>query len=94
MKANINRSIGTIKNEVSECLEGKSIYEMTVWVRDHAQYLKWFCNYDEFEIGARIQPFMNLSFFLHENFKNDLDAIKHFKTICEDCVLDLEINCR
>ena len=94
MRANINYSIDNIKNEVSKCLEGKSIYEMTIWVRDHAQYLKWFCSYDEFEIDARMQQFMNFSFFLHENFKNDRDAIKHFKTICVDCVLDLEKNCR
>ena len=94
MKTNFNHSIHCIKNEVSKCLEGKSIYEMAVWTRDHAQYLKWFCNYDEDKIESIIQPFLSIAYFLHENYKDDRDAIEDFKVLCIVCVFELETNCR
>ena len=39
MKTTVNHSTDLAKNEIRKCLEGKSSYEMTVWLRDHAQYL-------------------------------------------------------
>ena len=94
MKTNFKRSIDCIKNEVSKCLEGKSIYEMTVWTRDHAQHLKWFHNYDEEKIEAIIKPFLGIAYYLYENFKDDCDAVEDFKALCIVCVLELEMNCR
>ena len=94
MKTTVNHSTDLAKNEIRKCLEGKSIYEMTVWLRDHAQYLKWFCNYNECEIDSRIQPVINFSFFLYKHFKDAPIVIEEFREICVACVIDLETNCR
>ena len=94
MKANINQVTERAKKEINDCLEGKSIFEMTVWVRDYAQHLKWFCNYDEDKIEATLQQFLNISYYLHENFKDDPIAIDDFRALCVACVIDLETNCR
>ena len=94
MKTNTNRSIDLISNEVSKCLEGLSIYEMTVWVRDHAQHLKWVCNYNKSKVDATIQPFMDVSYVFYKNFRDDLDVVDDFRELCVSCVLQLEINCK
>ena len=94
MKANINQTIDHIKNEINKCLEGKSIFEMTVWVRDRAQHLKWFYNYNESKINAMIQPFMEVSYFLYQNFRDYLNVVDDFRALCVSCVLQLEMICR
>ena len=80
--------------KIRKHLAGQSIYEMTVWVRDYAQYLKWFCNYDKDKIEATLQQFLSVSYYLHENFKDDRNAIEDFKELCVVCVLELEQNCK
>lgn len=94
MKSKFGINNTTAQKEIRKCLEGKSIYEMTVWTRDHAQYLKWFCGYDETKIEAIMQPFMSLAFYMYEKFKDDLNAIDDFRAFCVVCVLELETNCR
>ena len=81
------------KDELRKILENKSIYETTVWIRDHAEYLKWFCNHDEAKIDKRLQSIMVFSRFLRENFRDNPLATEEFKEICIDCVIDLETNC-
>ena len=80
--------------EILKCLEGKSIYEMTVWVRDYAQHLKWFCGYDEAKIEEIMQPFMSIAQFFRMNCKDNTEAIEDFRTFCVKCVVKLEIDCR
>ena len=94
MKTTVNHSTDPIKNEVSKCLEGMSIFEMTVWVRDHAQSLKWFGNYNEAKIDYRVQAIMSFSSLIRENFRDDPIATDEFREICIECVIDLETNCR
>ena len=94
MKANIDHAIDHARNEVIKCLAGKSIFEMTVWTRDHAQYLEWFCNYDENKIDALMRPYMSLAQYLSDNVGDDPDATEQFKAICADLVIKLEISCR
>ena len=94
MKQITSFSTNSFEKEINKHLEGKSIYEMTVWVRDHAQHLKWFCNYNESKINATIQPFMDVSYFLYQNFRDDQDVIDHFRELCVACVIDFETNCR
>ena len=84
----------TEQEEIRKCLEGKSIYEMTVWTRDHAQYLKWFCNYDEAKLDAIMQTFMGIARFFHMNYNDNAEAIEEFRTFCVECVVKLEIDCR
>ena len=91
MKVNAKKI--TAQEEIRECLEGKSIYEMTVWTRDHAQYLKWFRGYDKTKIEAIMEPFMVIAFYMYENFKDDLKAIEDFRAFCVVCALELETNC-
>lgn len=93
MRNKINTNT-TAQEEIRKCLEGKSIYEMTVWTRDHAQHLKWFCGYDEAKIEATLQPFMQISFYMYENFKHDINAIEDFRALCIACTLELETNCK
>ena len=94
MKANFNQITDRAKNDINKCLEGKSIFEMTVWVRDHAQYLKWFCNYNASMLDARVQAVMSLSHFLNTNYRDDQNVIDDFRALCVACVIDLETNCR
>ena len=94
MNENIEHLINLDKNEINKCLEGKDIFDMTVWVRDHAQYLKWFGNYNESKLDSVLQPFMKYSFFLYTNFREDVNAIELFRALCVDCVIDLENKCR
>lgn len=94
MKTNINQITNRAKDEINKCLEGKSIFEMTVWVRDHAQYLKWFQNYNATKIEATMEPFMKIAFFLYENYKDDPTVLEDFKALCVVCVLELEHNCK
>ena len=94
MKQITSFSTDSFEKEINKHLEGKSIYEMTVWVRDRAQHLKWFCNYNESKINATIQPFMDVSYFLYQNFRDDLDVVDDFRALCVSCVLQLEMNCR
>ena len=100
MRANyINNTTANSKflraeDELRRIFEDKSIYEMSVWVREHAQYLKWFCGFNEAKIEAVIQPFMQLSFYLYNNCKNDAEAIKDFREFCIKCIIELETNCR
>ncbi len=60
MKTNINQITNRAKDEINKCLEGKSIFEMTVWIRDHAQFLEWFCHYNEAKIEVIMQTCMSL----------------------------------
>ena len=94
MRVNNNQITDRAKNEIVKCLEGKSIYEMTVWTRDHAQYLKWFCGYDSNKIETILQSFMRISYYMYENFKDDCNAIEDFRAFCVACVPELEMNCR
>ena len=94
MNTNLNHSIDRAKEEAIKCLEGKSIYEMTVWTREHAQYLKWFCGYNSNKIETILQSFMRISYYMYENFKDDCNAIEDFRAFCVACVLELEMNCR
>jgi hypothetical protein len=93
MRNKINTNT-TAQEEIRKCLEGKSIYEMTVWTRDHAQYLKWFCNYDEAKLDAIMQTFMGIARFFHTNYNDNAEAIEGFRTFCVECVVKLEIDCR
>ena len=92
MKGNFKR-IKTQK-EILKCLEGKSIYEMTVWIRDHAQFLEWFCYYNEAKIEVIMQTFMSIAKFFHTNYSYNLKAVEDFRTFCVKCVMKLEIDCR
>ena len=92
MKLNFKHS--KAQKEIRKCLEGKSIYEMTVWVRDHAQFLKQFCDYNESKIDAIMQMFMSVAKFFHTNYKEAPEAIDDFQKFCVRCVLKLEIECR
>jgi len=56
MKTTVNHSTDLAKNEIRKCLEGKSSYEKTVWLRDHAQYLKWFCITTRVRLILRYNP--------------------------------------
>ncbi len=94
MKANYNRSTTQAENELRQLFEGKSVYEMTVWVRDHAQYLEWFCNYNEAKIDTIMQIFMGVAQFFHTNYKDNTEAVEEFRTFCVKCVMKLEIDCR
>ena len=80
--------------EIRKHLEGKSIYEMTVWTRDHAQFLKQFCDYNESKIDAIMEMFMSVARFFHTNYKDTPEAVKDFRRFCVRCVLKLEIECR
>ena len=82
------------QKEIRKCLEGKSIYEMTVWVRDHAQFLKQFPDYNESKIDAIMQMFISVAQFFHTNYKDTPEAIDDFQKFCVRCVLKLEIECR
>ena len=84
----------TAQEEIRKCLEGKSIYEMTVWTRDHAQFLEWFCNYDEAKIDVVMQSFVGIAQFFHTNYKDSAEAIEDFRTFCVECIITLEIDCR
>ena len=94
MKTNTNSSIDLVRNEISKCLEGMSIFEMTVWVRDHAQYLKWFGNYNKTMIDDRVQAIMSFSHFLSANYRDEQSVIDGFRELCAVCVIDLETNCK
>jgi hypothetical protein len=93
MRNKINTNT-TAQEEIRKCLEGKSIFEMTVWVRDHAQYLKWFCNYNEAKIEVIVQTFMSISQFFHTNYSDNPEAVEDFRTFCVECIITLEIDCR
>lgn len=81
------------KDELRKILENKSIYETTVWIRDHTQYLKMFCGYNESEIDKRLQAIKVFSHLLSENFRDDPIATEEFKEICIACAIDIEANC-
>ena len=84
------------QEEIRKCLEGKSIYEMTVWTRDHAQHLIWFCGYDKEKVEAIMKPFIQISYIYYTNYGNEYDAetIESFKALCIVCVIGLETDCR
>ena len=82
------------RQELLDIFNGMSIYQMSVWMRDHAQYLKWFRNYDERKIDDVIQRFLALGQFMSDNFRDDVEAISDFKELSIKCVEELEINCR
>ena len=67
---------------------------MTVWVLDHEQYLKWFCNYNKELLDVRVQDIMNFSYFLNTNYRDDQNVIDNFRALCVACIIDLETNCR
>ena len=92
MKANFKHI--KAQKEIRKCLEGKSIYEMTVWTRDYAQFLKQFCDYNESKVDALMQMFMSVSQFFHTNYKDAPEAVTDFRAFCIRCVLKLEIECR
>ena len=94
MKTDFNFTSTNRQTDIRKELEGRSIYEMTVWTRDYAQHLKWFCSYDANKIEAILQPFMRISYYMYENFKDDRNAIEDFRALCVACVLELETNCR
>ena len=94
MRTDFNFTNTSGQADIRKQLEGKSIYEMTVWTRDHAQYLEWFCNYDENKIEAILQPFMGIACYVYENFKDNPQVIEDFRELCIACVLELETNCR
>ena len=82
------------REEIRKCLEGKSIYEMTVWIRDRAQFLEWFCHYNEAKIEVIMQTFMSIAKFFHTNYSDNLEAVEYFRTFCVKCVMKLETDCR
>jgi hypothetical protein len=69
MKATANEIM--TQEEIRICLEGKSIYEMTVWTRDHAQNLIWFCGYDKEKVEAIMKPFIQISYIYYKNYGNE-----------------------
>ena len=93
MRNKINTNT-TAQEEIRKSLEGKSIYELTVWIRDHAQFLEWFCNYNEAMLDVRVQAIMALSHYLNTNYRDNQDVIDHFREVCVACAIDLEMNCR
>ena len=94
MNVTANHSNDLIKNKVSKSLEGMSIFEMTVWVHDYAEDLKWIWNYNKTKIDTRMQAVMSFSSFLRERFRDDPIATDEFRELCVGCVIDLETNCR
>ena len=93
MRNKINTNT-TAQEEIRKCLEGKSIYEMTVWIRDHAQFLEWFCHYNEAKMEVIMQAFMSIAKFFHTNYSDNLEAVEDFRTFCVKCVMKLETDCR
>jgi hypothetical protein len=83
------------EQEVLKVLQGKkTIYELTVWVRDHAQYLKWFRNYPAKEIDEILTRYMNLSYQLYnKGLDADEEAVKDFRHFSMITTLALE-ECR
>ena len=82
------------KQELLAIFKDMSIYQMAVWVRDHAQFLKWYRNYDDRKIDDVIQRYLALGQYMNEHFRNDVEAINDFKELSIKCVEELEINCR
>jgi hypothetical protein len=94
MKATANEIM--TQEEIRKCLEGKSIYEMTEWTRDHAQHLIWFCGYDKEKVEAIMKPFIQISYIYYTNYGDECDTetIESFKALCIVCALGLETDCR
>ena len=72
----------------------KSIYELTRWVKEHADYLKWGCNYPEEELNEIINSYMEMSLFLYNKGLNtDEETVEDFRHLSVLAVLELE-NCQ
>ena len=89
-----NKKIETFEQELRTIFKDKSIYQISVWTRDHAQYLKWHCNYNANKIEEVMQEFLTVGFFLNENFKDDEGAINDFRELGITTVKTLELACK
>lgn len=87
----MKKNIEAEKYVMSVLAHKKSIYELTFWVRNHAQYLKWFCNYPQKTIDEVLVPFMNLSNHLYNKGLNkDKQAVDEFRHLSVITTLALE----
>ena len=73
----------------------KSIFEMALWVRDHAQFLEWRCNYPTEKILPIIKPYLDVSNYLCANGMGENgDALREFQKFSVETVIKLEkCNC-
>ena len=82
-------------NEVEKVImnvleEKKSIYELAVWTRDHAQYLKWFCNYKNTD--RVVNEVLKLAQLMRED--ETKEKVDEFRYLCVKAVIELETNCK
>lgn len=89
-----NKQIDIFEQELRAIFKDKSIYQISVWTRDHAQYLKWHCNYNASKIEEVMQEFLTVGFFLNENFRDNEEAISDFRELGIKTVKILERACR
>ena len=73
----------------------KSIFEMALWVRDHAQFFEWRCNYPTEKILPIIKPYLDVSNYLCANGMGENgDALREFQKFSVETVIKLEkCNC-
>lgn len=82
------------KEEFLEDLFGemKSIFEITVWVRDHANFLNWRCNYPIDKIIPIINGYLGISKYLTDNgFDENPNIIKEFRIFSIETAIKLEL---
>lgn len=83
------------EKEVMKVLTNKkTIYELTVWVRDHAKYLEWFCNCPKKEISEVLSRYMSLSYQLYQKgLNNNKEAVDDFRHLSMLATLAMEECC-
>ncbi len=68
-----------------------SIFELPVFVREHAQYLAWQENYSQRELEDVLNPYMNLSCGLYNKGLNkDEEAVEEFRHLSYLAIIELE----
>ena len=72
----------------------KSIYEITVFTRDHAQYLKWQCNYNAQAIDKIMCTYMSIARYMYEHFNDSKEALKDFRVLSAVVITQLELDCK
>ena len=72
--------------------EMESIFEMTVWVRDHANFLDWRCNYPTDKIIPIINGYLGISKYLTDSgFDENPNIIKEFRIFSIETAIKLEL---
>lgn len=69
----------------------KTVFEMALWVRDHAQFLEWRCNYPHDKIYTIIQPYLEISNHLSEKgMGENKDVLRDFRMFSVETIIELE----